>query len=251
MQACVSLMMSPYNGDKIVEVAKSLGIKKFEIVCDNKIPEKIDVVSAQSLFNGINCGGFFKDDVVAEMYANILIDRILDYANKYKCKNFVFGSPKYRAISSHNEAFTAVNFFRKVCDGISNKAILALENNPKEYCTNLGTTFNECLDILSIVDRDNFKINFDIGGFLKSSVDYKYDLKNVLKNADKINHIHISSFGLKPLSELSENEIDDYKKIVNELKKVYMKTISLEEKKNLITNDFIEKEIKLFKEIIC
>jgi hypothetical protein len=104
---------------------------------------------------------------------------------------------------------------------------------------------------LSTVDRDNFKINFDIGGFVKASVDYKYDLKNVLKNADKINHIHISSFGLKPLSELSENEIDDYKKVVNELKKIYVKTISLEEKKNLITNDFIEKEIKLFKEIIC
>ena len=72
MQACVSLMMSPYNGDKIVEVAKSLGIKKFEIVCDNKIPEKIDVVSAQSLFNGVKCGGFFKDEAVAEMYADIL-----------------------------------------------------------------------------------------------------------------------------------------------------------------------------------
>ena len=132
MVPAISLLMSPENYEGIIECAKENGIDHFEIVCDKYCPENLKVVSAQSLFNGIsiNCNSFFWNHKNADEYADLLIERINNYYNDFNCKNFVFGSPKFRNITFDVEYQNALYFFRKVCDNIPSDAILALENNP-------------------------------------------------------------------------------------------------------------------------
>lgn len=249
MVPAISLLMSPENYEGIIDCAKDNEIDHFEIVCDKYCPENLNVVSAQSLFNGIDCDNFFTSSENIEKYSDILISRIRSYYNDFGCKNFVFGSPKFRNVSSPKENMLALTFFRNVCDNIPKDAILALENNPEEYGTNFGTSFKECLAILLMVDRKNFKINFDIGGFIKSG---DKDIEAVAKSIHQINHIHVSRFGLQPISELSDNEIKYYKEIVSQLRKADdKKTISLEVNiKNGLSRELINKEIQVFKEII-
>ena len=59
MIPAISLLMSPENYEGIINCAKDNGINHFEIVCDKYCPENLNVVSAQSLFNGITCENFF------------------------------------------------------------------------------------------------------------------------------------------------------------------------------------------------
>ena len=208
MTPTISLLMNPDEYEGIIECAKENGIDHFEIVCDKYVPEGLKVVSAQSLYNGIKCENFFANPDNVEKYSNILIERINNYYKDFECKNFVFGSPKFRNINTPQEAFLSLEFFRRICDAIPEDAILALENNPKEYGTNFANNFSECLAMLLLVDRKNFKINFDIGGFIKSN---DVDIKSVARNMYHINHIHVSRFSLLPISELTKDEIKKYK----------------------------------------
>lgn len=251
MVPAISLLMSPENYEGIIECAKENGIDHFEIVCDKYCPENLKVVSAQSLFNGIsiNCNSFFWNHKNADEYADLLIERINNYYNDFNCKNFVFGSPKFRNITFDVEYQNALYFFRKVCDNIPSDAILALENNPPEYDTNFATNFRECLGIVMIVSRKNFKINFDIGGFIKS----KSSVDELTKdNIYWVNHVHVSRFNLLPISELSESEIKEYKEIVSHLLKIgYEKSISLEVNiKGDLSKELLSKEVQTFKEIL-
>ena len=251
MVPAISLLMSPENYEGIIGCAKENGIDHFEIVCDKYCPENLNVVSAQSLFNGINidCNSFFWSQKIADKYADLLIERINNYYNDFNCKNFVFGSPKFRNIVFDAEYQNALYFFRKVCDNIPSDAILALENNPPEYGTNFATNFRECLGNIMIVSRKNFRINFDIGGFIKS----KGSIDELTKdNIYWINHVHVSRFNLLPISELSKSEIKKYKEIVSHLlENGYDKSISLEVNiKDDLSKELLSKEVQTFKEII-
>lgn len=251
MVPAISLLMSPENYEGIIDCAKENGIDHFEIVCDKYCPENLNIVSAQSLFNGINinCNGFFWNRKFADEYADLLIERINNYYNDFNCKNFVFGSPKFRNIVFDAEYENALYFFRKVCDNIPSDAILALENNPPEYGTNFATNFRECMGIIMVVSRKNFKINFDIGGFIKS----KSSIDELTKdNICWINHVHVSRFNLLPISELSKSEIKEYKEIISHLLKIgYEKSISLEVNiKGDLSKELLSKEVQTFKEII-
>lgn len=249
MVPAISLLMSPENYEGIINCAKDNGIDHFEIVCGKYCPESLNVVSAQSLFNGIDCDNFFSSHENADKYADILIERIKNYYNDFNCKNFVFGSPKFRNVIFDEEYQNALYFFRKVCDNIPSDAVLALENNPPEYGTNFAINFDECLMNAILVSRKNFKINFDIGGFIKS--------KGNIKKLDKasiywINHVHVSRFNLLPISELSESEIKKYKEIVSHLlENGYDKSISLEVNiKGDLSKELLSKEVQTFKEIL-
>ena len=67
-----------------------------------------------------------------------------------------------------------------------------------------------------------------------------------------VNHVHVSRFNLLPISELSESEIKEYKKIVSHLLKIgYEKSISLEVNiKGDLSKELLSKEVQTFKEII-
>lgn len=250
MIPAISLLMSPDNYEGIIECAKENGIDHFEVVCNKYFPENLEVVSAQSLFNGIDCDSFFISRENADKYADILIERINNYYNDFNCKNFVFGSPKFRNVIFDEEYQNALYFFRKVCDNIPSDAILALENNPPEYGTNFAINFEECMMNVILVSRKNFKINFDIGGFIKS----KGSIKELTKNSITywINHVHVSRFNLLPISELSESEIKKYKEIVSHLlENGYEKSISLEVNiKGDLSKELLSKEVQTFKEIL-
>ncbi|MCF0126423.1 MAG: hypothetical protein HUJ68_11865 [Clostridia bacterium] len=246
MIPAVSLLMSPDNADLIIKVSNDCGIFNFESVAGRDLNIK-SAISIQSLFNGIECKSFFVNDESVEYYSSLLIKRINELYNKYKCKNYVFGSPKFRNINNTDDELRAFYFFRKVCENIPTDAILSIENNPREYGTNFATDFLQCVNVVNKIDMPNFKINLDLGGFFKSND----KLDDVLKHTNMINHIHISRFNLLPISDLSNEEINLYKNIVSQINKVYNGTISLEVNiKQGITEDFIKKEIYSFKEII-
>lgn len=250
MTPAISLLMSPDNGDKIVKVAKEMGIDHFEIVCDKPVPKGINVISAQSLFNGLSIGNLFTDDETYE-YAQILIKRINKYYIENNCHNFVFGSPKNRNIYTLDDFFESISFFRMVCHGIPEDAIVSLENNPAEYGTNYGTYAEQCYKIADVVNMPNFKVNLDLGGLFKAG-DSEDVIPFIFDERWLVNHIHISRFNLLPISELSQEEIIAYQKVFQTIKNYgYDNTVSLEVNfKGKLTDDFIKKEITIFKEII-
>lgn len=235
------------NNDNLILCAIKNKIDNFEIPYNDKYSIIPNVISVQSLFNNISYTNIFSDIEKEEKYSDILIFRINNFYKKYKSKNFVFGSPKFRNVNSSEEFNLSIKFFKKVCDAIPDNVILSLENCAKEYGTNFGTTFSECLNIILEVNKKNFKINFDIGSFIQS----KDNIKNVINNINYINHVHVSRFGLLPISELSNEEILNYKNIVCKLiENGYNNAISLEVNLKNKTYSSIDKEIKIFKEIL-
>lgn len=124
----------------------------------------------------------------------------------------VFGSPKNRDRSRLSDIQTheqAVTFFRRLGDVAKEYGVIVcLEPNPTRYGANFMTTSDETTHIVTSVDHDSIKMQFDTGALTIN----KESPETVLeRSAQLIGHVHVSEPDLVTLGDGGTNHWLMYK----------------------------------------
>ncbi len=151
----------------------------------------------------------------------------IDFAEAIGCRNLVFGCPRNRNLPENRRAELAyegepaagrnregdfperrlterrfpdeaVLFFREVGDYAAEKGtVIGMEANPPIYNTNFINRTKEALALIQEVNSPGFLLNLDVGTMVQNGEEI-----SVLRGeVSKINHVHISEPGLKPIQE--------------------------------------------------
>lgn len=147
----------------------------------------LKIVSLQSILFG------YSEKIFQSEKGNILIMKVIKevivFANKFGIRNIVFGSPQNRSISTSDDFYTAVKFFREIAEFAEQfDIIIAMEPNPKIYKTNFLNTISETIDFVKTVNHKSLMMNLDIGEFIEN----KEQIEILDKSFKYINHVHIS-----------------------------------------------------------
>jgi sugar phosphate isomerase/epimerase len=204
------------NDENVYGMMKQYGFEGLEIAPTRIFPEKpydkndeakqwaediyngygLSVSSMQSIWYGVQEKIFGTEEE-----RKILLEytkKAIDFAVSIKCKNLVFGCPRNRNIPEGVNDDVAVSFFRELGDyAYSVGTVIGMEANPTIYNTNYINTTESALELIDRVNSKGFKLNLDIGTMIQNQEDLEV-LKN---NVSKINHVHISEPGLKPIEE--------------------------------------------------
>lgn len=126
--------------------------------------------------------------------------KAVDLAAAIDCKNLVFGCPRNRNIPNgvvfQNAIATA--FFREIGDYAFNKGtFIGMEANPPIYNTNYINDTKSALELIKEVDSKGFLLNLDVGTMIHNNE----DAQELVGSVKRINHVHISEPGLKPIEE--------------------------------------------------
>lgn len=156
----------------------------------------LSVSSMQSIWYGVQEKVFGTEEE-----RKILLDytkKAIDFAVSIKCNNLVFGCPRNRNIPEGVNDDVAISFFKELGDyAYSVGTVIGMEANPTIYNTNYINTTKSALELIEKVDSEGFKLNLDVGTMIQNE-----EIVEVLKNnVSKINHVHISEPGLKPIEE--------------------------------------------------
>ena len=205
---------NPYSTENIIkaekiaqDIEKNLGIK---------------ICSMQSILYGVS-EKIFGNDEEKEILKE-KVKEAINYANKIRCKNLVFGSPKNRNIETKEQYDIGVEFFKDLSSySKQNNVNLSIEPNPVIYGTNYINTTKEAIELVNKVNSQNFGVNYDLGTVIQNDENLEL-LKNNIK---KINHIHIS----EPYLEIIQKR-ELHKKLFEVLKNYnYQNIVSIEMKK--------------------
>ncbi len=257
--AISNLGYSKNDSDKIYTLLNKYGFDGIEIapgifVGDNpyentqnakKTADKIkqeynlDVVSMQGIWFGQTGNIFVKKeaDKLAEFNK-----KVVDFAKELKVNNIVFGCPKNRQIPDGMTEDAAVNFFETIVKyAIENNTNIAIEANPAIYGTNFCNTSESAFNFAKKIS--GLKMNYDFGAFLENGEDFK----PLYKNANLINHVHLSEPYLAALS-LTDERKAQYKELLEILKACkYNKFVSIEMKQQDI--NIVEKTLDFVADI--
>ncbi|WP_294155257.1 sugar phosphate isomerase/epimerase family protein [uncultured Clostridium sp.] len=163
-----------------------------------KVEYGLEISSMQSIWYGRQEKIFGE-----ETERKILIDYTklaIDFAAIIGCKNIVFGCPRNRNISSDDDYFKGVSFFRELGEYAYNKGtVIGMEANPPIYNTNFINNTSDALKLINDVDSMGFKLNLDVGTMLENIE--KVELLE--SNVKHINHVHVSEPGLKIIKRRS------------------------------------------------
>lgn len=115
--------------------------------------------------------------------------KAIDFAQRIRCKNLVFGCPKNRVMPENGEYEIAVSFFRELGEYAARKGtVIGLEANPPIYNTNFVNSTVEAIQLIKAVDSDGFRLNLDTGTMIENGESLGF----IEKHYDLINHVHIS-----------------------------------------------------------
>ena len=204
------------NDKNVYSMMKQYGFEGLEIAPTRIFPEKpydrndeanqwaediyneygLSVSSMQSIWYGVQEKVFGTEDE-----RKILLDytkKAIDFAVSIKCNNLVFGCPRNRNLPEGVNEDIAISFFKELGDyAYSAGTVIGMEANPTIYNTNYINTTKSALELIEKVDSEGFKLNLDVGTMIQNE-----ETVDVLKNnVSKINHVHISEPGLKPIEE--------------------------------------------------
>lgn len=131
----------------------------------------------------------------------ILLDytkKAIDFAAAIGCKNLVFGCPGNRNLPDGADESLAVAFFHELGDyAYSKGTVIGMEANPPIYNTNFINDTESALNLIEKVDSKGFLLNLDLGTILQN----EEDVSGLVGKVNRINHVHISEPGLKPIEE--------------------------------------------------
>lgn len=124
--------------------------------------------------------------------------KAIDFAHVIDCKNLVFGCPVNRLFPQGAKQKTGVDFFKEAGDyAFSKGTVIGMEANPALYHTNYINTTQSAFQLIEEVSSPGFLLNLDVGTMV-----YNQEAIEILKGkVKKINHVHISEPGLKPVQE--------------------------------------------------
>lgn len=204
------------NDENVYGMMKQHGFEGLEIAPTRIFPEKpydkndeakqwardiyneygLNVSSMQSIWYGVQEKVFGTEEE-----RKILLEytkKAIDFAVSIKCNNLVFGCPRNRNIPEGVNEDVAISFFKELGDyAYSVGTVVGMEANPTIYNTNYINTTKSALELIEKVDSEGFKLNLDVGTMIQNE-----ETVEVLKNnVSKINHVHISEPGLKPIEE--------------------------------------------------
>lgn len=183
----------------------------------------IRLVSMQSIWYG-------KTEKIFESEENFksLVEytkKAVNFAKAIGCGNLVFGNPKNRVITNHeNDYNMALKFFTEIGKyALENDVVIAVEPNPVIYGTNFLNESKDAFDFVKKINLDSVKVNYDLGTVL-----YNNESIDVLKqNIELVNHIHVSEPNLDIIKEREIHK--DLLEIINNSN--YSGYISIEMKK--------------------
>lgn len=183
----------------------------------------LDISSIQSIWFGKSQNIFNSESERIDLLN--YTKKAIDFAERIKCKNLVFGCPKNRNINDniYESKVIALNFFRELGSYAFNKnTILAIEPNPNIYGTNFINSTKEAFDIVKEINSKGVLVNVDLGTIINN----EESLDILVKNINLINHIHISEPYLEKIQKR-----DIHKRLAEILKgNSYDKYISIEMK---------------------
>ncbi len=126
--------------------------------------------------------------------------KAIDFAQAIGCGNLVFGCPRNRVVPEGMESGRVMEIAAAFFGELGQYAygcgtVLSMEANPPIYNTNYMNDTGAALELVELVDNPGFLLNLDIGAMICNQEDV-----NILRGkVHKINHVHISEPGLKPI----------------------------------------------------
>ena len=112
------------------------------------------------------------------------------------CKNLVFGCPRNRNVPEGVDMDLAIPFFKEIGDyAYASGCVIGMEANPTIYNTNYINETKDALDLIKRVNSKGFLLNLDMGTMIQNNE----NIEILVGNVNKINHVHISEPGLKPI----------------------------------------------------
>lgn len=167
--------------------------------------------------------------------------KAIDFAAAMGCGNLVFGCPRNRSLPQGADAEAAIPFFKEAGRyALEKGTVIALEANPVIYHTNYINDTMSALELIRQVDSAGFMLNLDTGTMIQNGE----DLSGLAGNVSRINHVHISEPGLRPIERRALHR--DLKKILSEEK--YAGYISVEMGKSEDLS-VVENAMKYVKEV--
>lgn len=159
------------------------------------------VSSMQSIWFGRQERLFGSED--ERQFLTEYTEKAIDFANAVGCKNIVFGCPKNRNISDDTDERVGIDFFKDIGDYAADKdTAVGMEANPPIYNTNYINDTISAFDLIEKVNSDGFLLNLDVGTMIHNNE----SVDELRGNVARINHVHISEPGLKPIKKRKIHE---------------------------------------------
>lgn len=163
------------------------------------------IVSLQSIL------GLSENNIFNETSEDLFkeIENVIYFARGLGCRHIVFGCPRNRRInkkrSFDEQYYEAFKFFQRIAD-VDPSVTIGFEPISEKYNCNFINDFEEALEFVKFVNRDNFKINLDVANLLDSNlIDTNISISDIQNDIRHyVSHIHISE---PDLSEIRCSEI--------------------------------------------
>lgn len=204
--------------------------KDISIVKQKWADRGISIIGMQSLLYATESLQVFDKSSHSKFYSHI--GKICNIGATLGATKLTFGSPRNRIIPNgigmkyediYTEFFSVLSAIAK-----SYNVVICLEPNPKEYGTNFMNNTLDVAKVLTKINHDNLKLQFDVGASVMNNEDINMMFTSYYY---LIGHIHISEPNLVPLSS-------DYHKEVGHILKNKPKYGTIE----MLSNNFNEIE---------
>lgn len=124
--------------------------------------------------------------------------KAIDFAAAIGCGNLVFGCPCNRSIPEGAKSEGGASFFKEIGDYAAERGTtIGMEANPPIYNTNYINDTLSALELIDQVDSKGFLLNLDVGTMIQN----RESVSELAGKVGRINHVHISEPGLKPIEE--------------------------------------------------
>ena len=189
-----------------VALTKTAPWNDLENHVDSMIEKPCKYVSCQSILFNTGIQIFESPDAFVDHYR-----RVAGVCNKLGIKTVVFGSPKQRHTLGKPISFIIPYFKQIAAISRENNLLFCIEPNATEYGCTWLTTISQVVDFLKELDEDVVRLNFDLGNFIME----KENIVTFILNKSYIGNVQVSNRLLKPISEISDDDFNVYKKIIN------------------------------------
>lgn len=189
---------------EIIELLDQYNINNLEIATWKQNYREVlqgrKIISFQSIL-GLSENNIF-DETSEELFKEI--ENVIYFARSLGCRHIVFGCPRNRRITNKwaydKQYYDAFKFFQRIAD-IDPSMTIGFEPISEKYMCNFINDFEEALEFVKFVNRNNCKINLDIANLLDTNISIS-EIKDEIRYY--VSHIHISE---PDLSEIRCSEV--------------------------------------------
>jgi sugar phosphate isomerase/epimerase len=222
-----------------VALTKTAPWKELDKHIESMLAKSCKYVSCQSILFDTGINIYEAPEAFVEHYR-----LVAGVCKQIGVKTVVFGSPKQRHTLDKPTSFI-VPYFKQIAQiSRENNLLFCIEPNASEYGCTWLTNISTVVEFLKELDEDTIRLNFDTGNYVME----KDSFEAFILNKSYIGNVQVSNRFLKPLSELDNDDFNNYKIIMNVLRLCsYTGTISLEMRESSLFT--LVKSLELFKSL--